>query len=100
MAGCSVLYHALACARLALLPAVWDRERVPRRSRAQLREWWETYVAAAQHSEALTVGDHQKPPRVVCNSTGWFLLHVWRARRTSACKSKRFLAGLGHAAAI
>ncbi len=55
VAGCSVLYHSLACARLALLPDVWGRERVPRRTRAQLREWWETYVAAAQHPEALAV---------------------------------------------
>ncbi len=52
----SVLIHqALACARLALLPAVWGRERVPRRTRAQLRAWWETYLAAAQHPEALIV---------------------------------------------
>ncbi len=56
LSGCSALYHALVCARLALLPAVWGRERVPRRTRAQLRTWWETYVAAAQHPEALLVG--------------------------------------------
>ncbi len=61
--GCtSVLQQALACARLALLPDVWGKERVPRRTRAQLREWWETYVAAAQHPEALTVGEITKPP--------------------------------------
>ncbi len=53
--GCSVLHHALACARLALLPDVWGRERVPRRTRAQLRAWWETYMAAMQHPEALAV---------------------------------------------
>ncbi len=53
--GSVLLHRALACARLALLPAVWGRERVPRRTRERLREWWETYVAAAQHPEALTV---------------------------------------------
>ncbi len=52
----SVLWHALACARLALLPDVWGREEVRGRARVQLREWWETYVAAAQHPEALLVG--------------------------------------------
>ncbi len=61
VSGCSLLYHALACARLALLPDVWGRERVPRRTRAQLWEWWETYVAAAQHQEALAVAV-QDPP--------------------------------------
>ncbi len=55
VSGCSLLHQPLACARLALLPDVWGRERVPRRTRAQLREWWETYVAAAQHPEALAV---------------------------------------------
>ncbi len=55
VAGSTVLYHALECARLALLPDIRGRERVPRRKRAQLREWWETYVAAAQHPEALLV---------------------------------------------
>ncbi len=55
--GCALLHVALACARLALLPAAWGRERVPRRTRAQLRAWWETYVAAAQHPEALAVGE-------------------------------------------
>ncbi len=54
--GCAVLYHALACSRLALLPAVRGREEVRGRTRAQLRAWWETYVAAAQHPEALVVG--------------------------------------------
>ncbi len=55
--SCALLHRALACARLALLPAAWGRERVPRRTRAQLRAWWETYVAAAQHPEALAVGE-------------------------------------------
>ncbi len=55
--GCAVLCEALACSRLALLQAVQGRERVPRRTRGQLRAWWETYVAAAQHPEALTVGE-------------------------------------------
>ncbi len=53
--GCVALHYALECARLALLPDVWGRERVPRRTRVQLREWWDTYVAAAQHPEALLV---------------------------------------------
>ncbi len=57
LAGSALLQYALSCARLALLPDVWGRERVPRRTRAQLREWWETYVAAAQHPEALLVGE-------------------------------------------
>ncbi len=57
----AVLQYALACARLALLPAVWGRERVPRRRREQLRAWWETYVAAAQHPEALAVAMPQRP---------------------------------------
>ncbi len=55
--GCAVLYEALACSRLALLQAVQGREHVPRRTREQLRAWWETYVAAAQHPEALAVGE-------------------------------------------
>ncbi len=50
-----VLHHALACARLALLPRVWGRERVRGPTREQLRAWWETYVAAVQHPEALLV---------------------------------------------
>ncbi len=54
------LHHALACARLAL-PAVWGRERVPRRTRAQLRALWEAYVAAAQHPEALMVALPELP---------------------------------------
>ncbi len=54
--GCALLHRALVCSRVALLPDVWGRERVPRRTRAQLREWWETYVAAAQHPEALLSG--------------------------------------------
>ncbi len=53
VSGCAALHYALACARLALLPDVWGQERVPRRTRVQLRAWWETYVAAAQHPEAL-----------------------------------------------
>ncbi len=59
--SCALLHHALACARLALLPAVWGRERVPKRTRAQLRAWWETYVEAAQHPEALAVGELDLP---------------------------------------
>ncbi len=51
--GSAVLQFALACARLALLPDVWGRARVRGRTRARLRAWWETYVAAAQHPEAL-----------------------------------------------
>ncbi len=54
--GLALLYQALACARLALLPDVWGRARVRGRVRAQLRAWWETYMAAAQHPEALVVG--------------------------------------------
>ncbi len=57
--GCTVLFSALACARLALLPLVWGRERVSRAVRVQLRVWWETYMAAAQHREALLVGEPQ-----------------------------------------
>ncbi len=59
--ACGLLYQALACARLALLPDVWGRARVRGRVRAQLRAWWETYVAAAQHPEALVVGMQFKP---------------------------------------
>ncbi len=55
--SCALLHATLACARLALLPAVWGREQVPRRTWAQLRAWWETYVAAARHPEALLVGE-------------------------------------------
>ncbi len=61
VSGAVLLHHALACSRLALLPAVWGRERVPRRTRAQLRAWWETYVAAAQHPEALMVALPELP---------------------------------------
>ncbi len=46
---------ALACARLALLPDVWGRQRVGRRSRERLRAWWEVCVEAVQHPEALRV---------------------------------------------
>ncbi len=61
--SCALLHWALACARLALLPAVWGRGRegVPRRTRVGLRAWWETYVAAAQHPEALAVGQLERP---------------------------------------
>ncbi len=59
--GSALLHQALACARLALLPAVWGRERVPRRTRAQLRAWWETYMAAAQHPEALAITKPEMP---------------------------------------
>ncbi len=60
--GIALLYSALACARLALLPDVWGRARVRGRVRAQLRAWWETYVAAARHPEALVLG---KPDHVL-----------------------------------
>ncbi len=62
LAGSTLLQYALSCAQLALMHDVWGRERVPRRTRAQLREWWETYVAAAQHPEALLVCEIPKPP--------------------------------------
>ncbi len=53
--GSALLHGALACARMALLPDVWGRQRLRGRTRAQLRAWWEAYVAAAQHPEALLV---------------------------------------------
>ncbi len=62
LGGSAVLQYALSCARLALMPDVWGRTRVQERTRAQLREWWETYVAAAQHPEALLVAEIPKPP--------------------------------------
>ncbi len=69
--SCALVHQALACARLALLPAVWGRERVPRRTRAQLRAWWETYVAAAQHPEMLAAGMTRSYgwPAWMCNAT-------------------------------
>ncbi len=57
--GSAVVQHALECARLALLPNVWGRVTVRGRTRAQLRAWWATYVAAAQHPEALLVAEPQ-----------------------------------------
>ncbi len=57
----AVLQYALACARLALLPDVSGRMRVGGRTRARLRAWWETYVAAAQHPEALLLSAVELP---------------------------------------
>ncbi len=68
--GCAVLYHALACSRLALLQAVRGREEVRGRTQAQLRAWWETYVAAVQHPEALAVGVPAKMPKPAERSIG------------------------------
>ncbi len=58
--GSALLYRALACSRMAMLPDVWGRQRVRGRTRAQLRAWWEAYVAAAQHSEALLVAEAEE----------------------------------------
>ncbi len=49
----AALHLALACARMALLPDVWGRATVRGRTRARLRAWWETYLVAAKHREAL-----------------------------------------------
>ncbi len=54
--GAAVVQCGLACARLALLPAVWGRQRVGQRKEAQLRAWWEAFVEAARHPEALLAG--------------------------------------------
>ncbi len=55
LSGSVVVFHALACSRLALLPSLWCKERVEGRARARVRAWWEAYVAAAEHPEALLV---------------------------------------------
>ncbi len=77
--GCAVLYEALACSRLALLQAVQGRERVPRRTREQLRAWWETYMAAAQHPEALTVGVPEEDDEIQRRERGKCCIHVRQA---------------------
>ncbi len=55
VSGSVVVFHALACSRLALLPSLWCKERVEGRARARVRAWWDAYVAAAEHPEALAV---------------------------------------------
>ncbi len=59
--GAAVVQCGLACARLALLPAVWGRSRVGERKRAQLRAWWEVFLASARHPEALLAGCTELP---------------------------------------
>ncbi len=62
--SCGLLHQVLRCARLALLPEVWGKVRVRGRVRAQLRAWWEAFVEAAEHREALlvtAVGDAMYP---------------------------------------
>ncbi len=59
--GSTLLYLALSCARLALLPDVQGRERLRGTARAQLRAWWEMFVAAAQHPEALIMAVTEPP---------------------------------------
>ncbi len=91
--GCVALEYALACARLALLPDIWGRERVPRRTRAQLRAWWETYVAAAQHPEALLVAVPQH-----LDYPGWTGKYTGRLKcgvSLTACQRARSRVGPG-----
>ncbi len=90
--GCVALQYALACARLVLLPDVWGRERVPRRTRAPLRAWWEAYVAAAQHPEALLVA---VPERL--DYSDWKRGHTggsnWGMGWTACCRVRRCSCG-------
>lgn len=59
--GAVVVFHALACSRLALLPGLWCKDRVEGRVRARVRAWWEAYVAAVEHPEALFVARSDPP---------------------------------------
>ncbi len=80
--GSVLLCRALACARMALLPDVWGRQRVRGRTRAQLRAWWEAYVAAVQHPEALLVAEAALPgyPAWMQQMQGTLRCCIWASR--------------------
>ncbi len=87
--GSALLYRALACSRMAMLPDVWGRQRVRGRTRAQLRAWWEAYVAAVQHPEALLIAmpERLKHPDWVEKEQGTWKRPVIVAAARACCPS-------------